>query len=757
MTPGRLCLPAVLLSALVVTGACSKPNPDEHLRKGNAYLADSKLAEAILEYRMALQTAPMRGDIREKLSEAYLRNGEPSNALKEAVRAADIRKDDPLAQLRAGNLLVTAGAFQEAKTRAESVLALDPKSADGLVLLGNALAGLKDMDGAVAEYEEAVALNPGNASAYSSLGVLQLAKGQRADAEASFRKAVEVAPKSVPARMALANFLWSTDRRADAEKTLKDALAIDPNNLALNRALGVFYIVLGRVAEAEPYFQTIAKVGGPKAGLILADYYVGSRRLDAAETVLKGMTSKPETSVDATIRLAAIFAERGRRADAIAMLQELLTKQPKEARARIVRARLLLVDGKREEALREASAVVKDEPNSPLSASAYLEIGDVQASLDLTDQAIVSYEEALKRQPQWVTANLGLAGLYLRQGAFDKAATHAEGALAAQPGNPDARAMIVRILLARGDLAAASQALASLQKDFPDSPVVIKLIAARQTAEKQLDAARASYAKAAERTSHDLEALAGLVSIDLAAGKKQAAIDRIEASLKTWEPTSGLFVLAARTYDEAGDAAKSEELLKRAIEADPARLQAYTLLGGLYVRQRRLDDAMNQYKRIVERDPRSISANTMLGMLLEAQQRLPEAEQQYQKVLGLDSRAAVAANNLAWMYVAGNRNIDQALQLAQVAKQALPDEPHVSDTLGWIYYRKNLSFDAVQHLESSVQHDASDPTTHYHLGMAYVQAGNLDKAKRELRRALAFKTEFDGADEARKTLAQLGS
>jgi hypothetical protein len=41
--------------------------------------------------------------------------------------------------------------------------------------------------------------------------------------------------------------------------------------------------------------------------------------------------------------------------------------------------------------------------------------------------------------------------------------------------------------------------------------------------------------------------------------------------------------------------------------------------------------------------------------------------------------------------------------------------------------------------------------------MAYVQAGNLDKAKRELRRALALKAEFDGAAEARKTLAQIGS
>jgi hypothetical protein len=40
--------------------------------------------------------------------------------------------------------------------------------------------------------------------------------------------------------------------------------------------------------------------------------------------------------------------------------------------------------------------------------------------------------------------------------------------------------------------------------------------------------------------------------------------------------------------------------------------------------------------------------------------------------------------------------------------------------------------------------------------MAYVQAGDLEKGKKELERALAFKTEFDGIADARKTLSQLG-
>jgi Flp pilus assembly protein TadD len=216
-------------------------------------------------------------------------------------------------------------------------------------------------------------------------------------------------------------------------------------------------------------------------------------------------------------------------------------------------------------------------------------------------------------------------------------------------------------------------------------------------------------------------------------------------------------MLAGRTYAAAGDAGKAEEMLKKAIETEPSRLQAYNMLGGLYIKQHQIEDAKAQFQKIAEQDPKSTFARTMIGILLEVQKRLPEAEQQYQKVLSVDAKAPVAANNLAWLYVAGNRNLDEALHFALIAKEQLPDEPHVSDTLGWIYYRKDQPAAAVRHLEASVQKDPSDPTTHYHLGMAYIQVGENGKAKQELQRALAFKVEFDGAADARKMLVQMGS
>ena len=50
--------------AVFLAGACSKPNADTHVRKANTYDEQSRLPEAIADYRLALQADPKRGDIR---------------------------------------------------------------------------------------------------------------------------------------------------------------------------------------------------------------------------------------------------------------------------------------------------------------------------------------------------------------------------------------------------------------------------------------------------------------------------------------------------------------------------------------------------------------------------------------------------------------------------------------------------------------------------------------------------------------------
>ena len=126
-----------------------------------------------------------------------MRANEPANGLREYVRAADLLPNSVDAQVKAGQMLLVARAFEDARARADKALALDRKSVDAQVLRGNALAGLKDFDAAVSEYQDAIALDPSQAAAYSNLATVQLVQGKRVEAEATFKKAVAAAPKSV--------------------------------------------------------------------------------------------------------------------------------------------------------------------------------------------------------------------------------------------------------------------------------------------------------------------------------------------------------------------------------------------------------------------------------------------------------------------------------------------------------------------------------------------------------------------------------
>jgi Flp pilus assembly protein TadD len=217
-----------------------------------------------------------------------------------------------------------------------------------------------------------------------------------------------------------------------------------------------------------------------------------------------------------------------------------------------------------------------------------------------------------------------------------------------------------------------------------------------------------------------------------------------------------VLVGAARAWGATGDAAKAEEFLRRAIDADATNLGAYMLLGQLYVSQRKLDQALAEYDKLAVRQPGAVFPPTMAGLILQAQGKEDEARRRYERLVEASPEAAVASNNLAWMYASQGEQLDRALQLAQAAKAQMPDQPEVNDTLAFVYIKKQLGSLAIPLLNLAVAKDAANPSYHYHLGLAYVQSGDKAKARQALEQALKLKADFDGADDARRLLQTIG-
>ena len=82
-----------------------------------------------------------------------------------------------------------------------------------------------------------------------------------------------------------------------------------------------------------------------------------------------------------------------------------------------------------------------------------------------------------------------------------------------------------------------------------------------------------------------------------------------------------------------------------------------------------------------------------LALLYDRTGRSEEARKEYEIVIQLQPENATALNNLAYLEAEEGVDLDQALAHAQRARQKLPGDLDVQDTLALVYIRKNLTND----------------------------------------------------------------
>jgi tetratricopeptide (TPR) repeat protein len=143
------------------------------------------------------------------------------------------------------------------------------------------------------------------------------------------------------------------------------------------------------------------------------------------------------------------------------------------------------------------------------------------------------------------------------------------------------------------------------------------------------------------------------------------------------------------------------------------------------------------------------------GAIYEQQNAIPQAMAVYEKVLELNPRFGPAANNLAFLYSECGGDKEKALALAPRAIQELPDNPHASDTLGWILYKRGVYEQALNLFTDSAAKLPDNPAIQYHLGMAHYKLGNREAAKQAFAKDLQSNIQFPEFEDARQKLAEL--
>ena len=673
-------------------------------------------------------------------------------AFPEYIRAADALPDNRDAQLKATQVLLLAGRFEDAKARAAVLLQKNARDIDAMLLHANAMAALRDPAGAIAQIEEALKISPDSSKAFVNLGVVRMQSGEAKQAEAAFRQAIALEPASMDGRLALANFLWAAQRVPEAEATLKEVLAKEPQHLLANRMLGVLYLSTRRVSEAEQPLKSVAEISNtPAARFQLADYYTTVGRTNDASSLLSALSKDRASFAEAEMRLAALDYAQERVPDAHKRLDAVLAGAPNHVPGLVMKAQWLLREKKLDEALERAKAAVAADPQS---APAHFTLATIHDRRREVADAIKTYNEVLRLNPRAVAAQVELSRLSLTSGDGAAAVRFAEEARQTAPSNLDARVALARSLVVAKNFSRAQSEIGELLKGAPNVPVVHVVNGMLQASQNNGAAARASYERALELAPGFVEALGGLTSLDLQAKAPAQAIARLEGEITRRPNNAPLFALLANAHAAAGDQVQAEQALRRSVAADPRFTPGYNMLAQMYVRQRRIDEALAEFEGIAKRDPSAVGARTMVGMLLEAQGRGDEARKSYEATVNAVANAPVAANNLAFIYAEQGTNLDVALQLATSAKQRLPEDPSVDDTIGWIYYKKGLPALAVKPLEDSLRKRPDVAEVLYHLGLTYAKLGDNAKARETLERALKLDPKI-GGDQSRRVLASV--
>ncbi len=589
-------------------------------------LGETEKAKGYLE---AFQRVQGNTPASKLLAQIYLSESRADRAVEVLEAYLKAQPGDGQAMILMGSALMAKG--QNARAMSYMKQALQTRDAPEFrTVLGLSMIRSGQAAGAIPELEAALKQNPGQNQAAAALIGLYLRSGQT-------QKAISLAESMVKRRPASADF----------------------HNL-----LGVARRQAGKPAEAKAAFEEAARLDGKLATprLNLARMEIAEKSYDAAATRLAAILKAEEKNAEAMFEMAVLSERRGQFPEAQRWLEKAVDSASlKEVRWPLALSEFHLRHGRPGPALEAAKVASSRAPedmvvlltlariqiatNDSASAkstlttatrvaeynpAAQVQIALLQLSAGNPTGAAYSLEKALSTKPDFLTAQVLMAGTELQLGEIGKADKRARAILEKNPKRAIGYSLLGDIALARGQNGEALDAYRRAHQTEPSTDTLLRLF--RNLAGKDDKAALQLAEQWVKAQPKDVPVLRALADGQARTGNYAAARNTYEALLKVvpedgWALSNLANVLSRLKDPGAGKVAE------QAVAKNPGNAYAIDTYGWILFHEGRNDEAVQLLRDARLRAPDDARIRYHLAAVLAKTGRIAEARDELEMAL----------------------------------------------------------------------------------------------------------------------------
>ena len=710
----------VIAVAMAIAGAgcSSKAKKDVHLQRADRWFNAGELDKAEIEYLNALQVDPRNPVAIGRLGVIYFDEGRFQKAAPYLYRGSQLEPNNLELHLKLAQIYLAVGMLKQARGEAEIVLAKNPQDTEAPVIFAQCAAKPDDINTAQLRLQT-LAQNGNSAALETGMGILASRERNFKVALTHLQHALVLDSHFAAAYAALGNVFWEQNEPDHAAVSFKAAADFAPPHSLLQLQYGQFEIQSGNFAVAQTYYS--------------------------------GLTQQTPDFIPGWLGLAEVELDEKKLQDCAAALNKAAAMDPDNVDAKVLDARLDLANTNATAAIAELEQLARKYPQAP---RIHYELGLAYISSGQPDKALNQVHEAEDLDPNFVEAAFLLAQLELRSGDTESAVGLLKQLTTQQPNLIQVQLLMADARRLQGDFNGALKIYQQLEKTFPQNTEIPLLAGATFIEQQNETLARQEFDRVLKIQPDNVVAQEELAQLDLADQKFAVAQDRVERIISRHPNLAMPEVLLAKIFLAEHQTNRSEMALLTATEL-PGGSPANFLLAQVYYAAGQDQKTLDRLNIALGLNPQDTQALMLLAMVQNDLKNYRGAADAYEKLLGISPQYSPALNNLAWLYCDNLGDLDKAYDLAQRARQLLPDDPSTADTLGWILFKKGQYDPALKLFQESANRLSTNPEVQFHLGMAHYMLDDEDASRQAFQNALSLKQAFSEQDDCQNCLAIL--